>query len=133
MEVTLALLADAANISQQGKLNILGAFNQIFAQTFPATHPELQLVVRFEADASEKGLEKTVKIVLLDPNGKFVREEGISLKLPPVWESGQKFGAILVKSIKRMEFDHPGTYELTILVDDDQKKKIQFQVVKQGA
>ena len=30
MELTLALLADYANISREGKLNIMGIFEQIF-------------------------------------------------------------------------------------------------------
>ena len=49
MDVTLALLADAANVSQDGKLNILGIFNGLGAAAFPATHPSMHLVLRFEA------------------------------------------------------------------------------------
>ena len=49
MELTLALLADYANISREGKLNIMGIFEQIFALSFPAVHAQLQLVLRLES------------------------------------------------------------------------------------
>jgi len=34
MKATLALLADAANVSEEGKLNVLGIFNNINAEEF---------------------------------------------------------------------------------------------------
>ena len=51
MRVSLALLADYSNVSREGKLNILGIFDTIYAPRFPTTHAHLQLVVRFEAEA----------------------------------------------------------------------------------
>ena len=48
MHVKVALLADYSNVSREGKLNILGIFDTIYAPTFPTTHPHMQLVIRFE-------------------------------------------------------------------------------------
>ena len=46
MEVKVALLADGANVSREGKLNLLGIFDTLFARSFPTTHPrELVAVV----------------------------------------------------------------------------------------
>lgn len=70
MKVTLAVLADYANITREGKLNILGMFDVIHAQNFPMTHPQMQLVMRFEADIAEAGKTKKLEIKLMDADGK---------------------------------------------------------------
>ena len=62
MELSLALLADGANLSREGKLNLFGIFDTIFARTFPTTHPQMQLVLRFEARAEEAGQTHTVEV-----------------------------------------------------------------------
>ena len=43
MNVTLALRADPANRSSDGKLNMPGTFNRIFLAKFPATHADMRL------------------------------------------------------------------------------------------
>src|SRR6266516_3887748 len=65
MEVKLALLADGANVSREGKLNLLGIFDTLFARSFPTTHPQMQLVIRFEAAAQEAGSTRQVEIQLV--------------------------------------------------------------------
>jgi hypothetical protein len=49
MHVSFALFADAANISQEGKLNILGVFDALQVATVPAVHPRATLIVRLKA------------------------------------------------------------------------------------
>lgn len=66
MNVAFALLADAANQSREGKLNILGAFGEIYATNFPARHPEMHLVLRLDASPAEAGLRKKIRIIFLD-------------------------------------------------------------------
>ncbi len=69
MDVPLALIADAANISEEGKLNVLGVFNRITARELPATHPQLTLVLKFVADAVEAGQTKRLQIFLRTRTG----------------------------------------------------------------
>lgn len=57
MNVSLALVADYANISREGKLNILGIFDRIAAQSVPAVHSQMQLIMRLEADRAESERE----------------------------------------------------------------------------
>ena len=56
MYVSFALFADAANISQEGKLNILGVFDALQVGGLPAVHPRATLVVRLKAEDGDKGL-----------------------------------------------------------------------------
>lgn len=44
MDASILLLADFANVDAAGKLNIIGAFNRIYASKFPCRHPQMHLV-----------------------------------------------------------------------------------------
>lgn len=55
MHVSFALFADAANISQEGKLNILGVFDALQVAALPAVHPRATMVVRLKAHAEDAG------------------------------------------------------------------------------
>ena len=48
MHLSFALFADAANLSQEGKLNVLGVFDALQVGGFPAVHPRATLVVRLK-------------------------------------------------------------------------------------
>ena len=55
MHVSFALFADAANLSQEGKLNVLGVFDAVHVAQFPALHPRATLVVRLKGTQSDAG------------------------------------------------------------------------------
>jgi hypothetical protein len=46
MRLMLGLLADAANVTAEGKINMLGEFNLIPSPTFPMGLPSFTLVFR---------------------------------------------------------------------------------------
>ncbi|MEP6763372.1 MAG: hypothetical protein ABJB66_03625 [Gemmatimonadaceae bacterium] len=55
MHVSFVLFADAANLSQEGKLNVLGVFDAVQVATLPAVHPRATLVVRLKGSAADAG------------------------------------------------------------------------------
>jgi hypothetical protein len=55
MYVAFALLADAANVALDGKLNILGVFDVVRAAAFPTVLPRVHLVARLKAQAGTWG------------------------------------------------------------------------------
>ena len=55
MHVSFALFADSANISQEGKLNILGVFDALQVVSVPAVHPRATMVVRIKALPDDAG------------------------------------------------------------------------------
>jgi len=61
MQLRIAALADYTNITDNGKLNILGIFSQIHAVSVPATHPQMQFVVQFAFEPIETG-DKAIRI-----------------------------------------------------------------------
>ena len=68
MHVTFALFADAANVSQEGKLNILGVFDALQVATLPAMHPRATLVVHLKGSVADAGSHR-VSLQWLSPSG----------------------------------------------------------------
>jgi hypothetical protein len=74
MQLTYAILADAANRSENGDLNILGIFDRRFAFQVPCHHPQMSLIIRFEANAIERGSRQMIGVRLLNADGKILLE-----------------------------------------------------------
>ena|SRR3990170_6010973 len=127
MEIPLALLADYANTSQDGKLNVMGVFNRILAKEFPTVHPEMRLVFRLEAQPSERGRQATIEIKLLDADANILQHLTGRLTIPE--QSPQP--TIQIDQILRFTtvvFKKPGDHRFDILVDGDLKAKVPFIV-----
>jgi hypothetical protein len=68
MYVAFALLADAANVALDGKLNILGVFDVVRAATFPTVLPRVHLVARLKAQVGDVGTHR-VGLQVTGPGG----------------------------------------------------------------
>jgi hypothetical protein len=58
MHISFAVFADAANLSQEGKLNILGVFDAVQVAMLPTIHPRTHFVVRLKANGDDTGQHK---------------------------------------------------------------------------
>ena len=58
MHISFAVFADAANLSQEGKLNILGVFDSVQVAGLPTIHPRTHFVVRLKANGDDTGQHK---------------------------------------------------------------------------
>jgi hypothetical protein len=131
MDLTLALLADYANISAEGKLNVLGIFDQINVPSLPVIHLEMRLILRFEAGPAERGSMKTVEIKLLEADGQVLFHAGGELALPvdpPRLTS--RFNQII--TLQHIQFTKAGSYGIHILVNGETKGVATFDVVVQS-
>ena len=127
MEVKLALLADGANVSREGRLNLFGIFDILFARSFPTTHPQMQLVIRFEAAAEEANTTRQVEIQLVASDG------GILFRLPGALTVQQRgFGDAIrmdhVLTLNHVQFERPGRYRFDVLVDGQVAALVPLQV-----
>jgi len=84
MHVAFALFADAANLSQEGKLNILGVFDALQVGTLPSLHPRATLVVHLKGTALDVGSHK-VTLNWLSPSGNelWSSEGELGVATPP--------------------------------------------------
>jgi hypothetical protein len=127
MDVALALLADYANVSQEGKLNVMGVFDRIWSKSFPVVHTEMCLVFRLEAGPAERGTDKVVEVKLLDADGKVLQHLKGQFTVP-----AETAGPIIhIPQILRfmaVRFEKPGDYAFHILVGGDEKRRVPFFV-----
>jgi len=116
MRVRLALLADSANVSREGKLNILGVFDTIYARQFPTVHPQMQLVIRFEASPEEAGSTHQIEVQLVTQDGR------VAIRLPATMtvgrrELGEVIGIDHILALNNVTLEEPGRYTFRIAVD----------------
>jgi hypothetical protein len=113
--VDFAVLADYALVDQHGKLSVLGIFQHVWVQSFPAVHPRTHLVIRVRGRRTEVG-NHPVRIRFVDDQGtELVGGEGaIQFGEPPAGVTDIEAGAVLV-------FDVPlpraGVYAFEIVLD----------------
>jgi hypothetical protein len=124
MRLTLGLIAEAANTTSDGKLNILGEFNIILTTQFPMTYPSLALVFRLEADGSEPA-DHRFHVRLLDEDNNLVRPVGDGgMTLGPSGYEGIPRRIQGVIPIRMATFERAGTYTFEFLVDNDRPEMI---------
>src|SRR4029078_13689632 len=70
MNIQVAVLCDAAT-DDNGKLNVLGAFDSIYTQQLPAVHPQCSIPLRLSFSNVEEGAHK-LKLNFVDEDGKFI-------------------------------------------------------------
>ena len=126
MEVKLALTADYANVSQDGKLNVMGIFSRILAPQFPATHPLMHLILVFTAEGPEKGRTKEVRIRLVDDDGKAQMDINGSLQIPESPDLRVEMQQIF--ALQMLQFPHPGHYAFHILVDGKSRATLPLEI-----
>jgi len=71
MYCSFALFADAANLSQEGKLNVLGVFDALHVASVPAVHPRATLVVRLKASPDDSGTH-ALALAWIGPGGEEI-------------------------------------------------------------
>ncbi len=130
MDVSLALLADYANVTRDGKLNIMGVFDTIFAEQFPAVHPQMQLVVRLEANPAEAGSRKKLEIKLMTEDGRLLFAIGTELGFEvkdPTKPLGEMLKSDHIIGLQNVRFEQPGDYQIVILVNEETKKTVPLK------
>lgn len=129
IKIPFALLADYSNISKEGKLNILGIFNQLYASKEPITHPQMQLVFTLEADRVEANRKHRLEIDLIDEDGKKVFSFGGDLEFstPPPGQTRVSANQNLV--INNLQFPHFGIYDFKILLNGEVRGEAELNVV----
>lgn len=130
MDCTLALLADAANREENGKLNVLGVFDQFYSDKFPYAVPQFFVVIRLTAGPAEFGTKKDVQLVLLDPDGGTIGPRLGGKTTVPKPESGSRASIELILRMVGVPFPKAGNYAIAVLVNGEEKASIPIEVVQ---
>ncbi len=127
MKVPLAVLADSANVSQEGKLNIMGIFTQINAQSLPLRYPHMTLVFTLEAQVPEGGRQHQAVINCMDEDGGKLFEANATIDVD-IKDPGKPATINQIINFQMMEFRREGDYSFNILVNNELKRSVILTV-----
>ena len=127
MEVKVAVLADSANVSRDGKLNILGIFDTIYTKKLPTTHAYMQLVLRFEATAEEAGSTRHVEVQFTAPDGQVVFALPGTMSVPRRGP-GEPVGIDHILSFSNVGLAAAGCYHFRIIVEGTAAASVPLRV-----
>ena len=116
MQVSFALFADAANISQEGKLNILGVFDALQVGAFPAVHPRAHLVVHLKGTPLDVG-SHALTLRWVNPHGEELWESTGALDVGAPPPTTNEMDLPVIAQID-LPMNIPGTYALAVALDD---------------
>jgi hypothetical protein len=125
VKVALAVLADAANVTADGKLNILGVFDRFASERFPAAIARATLVIKFEGDAADQGRTKKLEIQLWDADGHQVIGLESDVEIPADAGIRPSFNNVLV--MNGLGFPHPGRYAFHILINGQTEERVELE------
>ena len=104
-------ISENAFFSQEGKLNVIGIFDKIFSDSFPALHPIFAISVGI---IGKKGLHKIlIEIVAPQKTQEIIKIEKTDIEIK---EDGS--GANFVANLIGIPFPDPGIYTLKVTLDD---------------
>ena len=120
MKINFAHICEKAFLSSEGKVNILGVFNDIFSKSKPALHSQSYVVFSFTPEDKES---HSLKVIIKSPSGEEVLELYNS-KTNPAIDSKSSLGFIF--EIKNLILKEEGTYSINFFVDNDINHSINF-------
>ncbi len=128
MDVTVAVLADYANVSQDGKLDIMGIFQEVNPPTLPFALPQMYLVLSFSAGPAEFGSVRNIRIPLLHSDGQEILVLEAQMQVPRANRPGSRAYINEAIGLAGVTFDRPGDYAFSVLVGDDEKATVPLHV-----
>ena len=126
MNIQTAVLCDAAT-DDNGKLNLLGAFDTIYARELPAIHPQCAVALRVTFLAGDEG-KRQLKLNFVDADGRAIMppiEIPVDVALPDDMHFGTRNFII---NIQQLKFETPGLFSMDVLLDGQPQANIPLLV-----
>jgi hypothetical protein len=126
MNIQVAVLCDAAT-EDNGKLNLLGAFDTIFAPQLPAVHPQCALALRVTFMSSDEG-EHALKFNFVNADGRAIMppiETPVSIALP---DEAHFLTRNFIVNFQNLKFAEAGFYSVDVRLDDKSKGNVPLLV-----
>ena len=126
MEVSLAVLAEAANVSD-GKLNILGEFNTLWAAVFPARIPMTYFVCRIDSTPDDRSKHRLAVRVTLE-GAQAYEIANVDMQFDEATQPGLPLRSQWIVGVEGAVFPRPGTYLFEVIVDGVTLREVPLYV-----
>ena len=126
MNIQVAVLCDAAT-DENGKLNLLGAFDTIYTQQLPAVHPQCSIALRVTFGNQDEGQHK-LRMNFVDADGRSIMPS-IDIPVQVALPGDSHFGTRnFIVNIQQLKFENPGLYSIDMSLDDQPQASIPLLV-----
>jgi hypothetical protein len=126
MTIQVAVLCDAAT-DYNGKLNLLGTFDTIYAPHMPAQHPQCSVAIRIAFDRNEEG-RHTLNLNFVDEDGQPIMKS-MQMPVEVVFPAEATFiSRNLVVNFLQLTFAKAGDYSVDLSMDDRTLSSIPLAV-----
>jgi hypothetical protein len=126
MNIQVAVLCDAAT-DDNGKLNLLGAFDTIYTQQLPAVHPQCSIALRVTFGNEDEGAH-LLKLNFVDADGHSIMPS-IDIPVEVVLPGDAHFGTRnFIVNIQQLKFAGPGLYSIDLSFDEQLQASIPLLV-----
>ncbi len=116
MKVNFAHLCDYANITADGKVNIMGLFTHIFGVKLPFIHLRAHLVFEIELHYTEVGTPFDVQLECVDADGNNLMRGKTQITVQGVGKPGDRPIVPQVLTLPPLKFVKPGPHDLNIFL-----------------
>ncbi|MGP8198514.1 MAG: DUF6941 family protein [Limisphaerales bacterium] len=126
MTIQVAVLCDAAT-DYNGKLNLLGTFDTIYAPALPAQHPQCSVALRIAFERTEEGPHQ-MRILFADEDGHPIlppTEVRLEVAFPP---DATFISRNFIVNIQQLKFEKTGLYSIDLIMDDRRMCSIPLAV-----
>jgi hypothetical protein len=127
MTIQVAVLCDAAT-DDNGKLNLLGAFDTIYTQQLPAVHPQCSIALRVTFFSGDEG-KHNLRLNFVDADGRSIMPDfppiPVEVQLPDEMHFGTRN---FIVNIQQLKFESPGLYAIDLSLDDRPQASIPLLV-----
>jgi hypothetical protein len=126
MNIQVAVLCDAAT-DDNGKLNLLGAFDTIYAAQLPAVHPQCAVALRVTFMSGDEGNRK-LKLNLVNADGHSILppiDIPVAVALP---DDAHFVTRNFIVNIQGLKFPEAGLYSVDVRLDDKSEGGIPLWV-----
>jgi hypothetical protein len=130
MKLEIFALCDAAT-DQNGKLNILGAFDTIFAPQLPLVYQNCAVAAKMRWDKTEEG-RKQIRISFSDPDGRAVipaLDAPIEVRVPDNAHDITTSATNFVVTIQQIKLERAGEHEIDLFLDGELQGSLPLYIV----
>lgn len=128
MNIEAFLLCDAAT-DQHGKLNILGAFDAIYAGEMPCKHPACAIAIRIRFERIEKGIHP-FRIAIIDEDGNYLGPQLDGNCEVQAHDNSESTVSNFILNIQGLDFKKYGKYRIDFAMDGQIKGSLPFNVTR---
>lgn len=126
MNIQVAVLCDAAT-DDNGKLNLLGAFDTIYTQQLPAVHPQCSIALRVTFGHEDEG-DHNLRLNFVDADGRSIMPP-IPIPVKVALTGDSHFGTRnFIVNIQQLKFDNPGLYSMDVALDEQSQASIPMLI-----